>query len=253
MAQVVAIVNQKGGVGKTTTAINLSASLAEAGKFILLLDLDPQANATSGLGVDHRHLERSLYDVLIGKSTFREIVMATNHAGFRLAPSTLAMAGANVELTTPLDREQYLSRSLLEVRGFYDYIIIDCPPSLGLLTVNALTAADSVIIPVQAEYFALEGLSQLWSTIELVKNNLNPDLSLMGAMLTMFDQRQKLSRAVFEELYQYFPGQIFRSVIPRAISLAEAPSHGKTILHYDRTSKGARAYLKLSQEILNLE
>lgn len=253
MAQVIAIVNQKGGVGKTTTAINLSASLAEAGKFVLLLDLDPQANASSGLGVNHRQLERSLYDIITGESTFRDIVMSTDHAGFRLAPSSLSMAGANVELVTIPDRERILLNSLLEVRGFYDYIIIDCPPSLGILTVNALVAADSVIIPVQAEYFALEGLSQLWSTIELVKENLNPDLSMMGAILTMFDRQQRLSRAVFEELYRYFPGQIFRAVIPRVVSLAEAPSHGKTILQYDRRSKGARAYLKLCREVLNME
>ena len=253
MAKVIAIVNQKGGVGKTTTAINLSAGLAEAGKFILLLDLDPQANASSGLGIDHKSLDKSLYDVLMGGSTFRDIVMATNHIGFRIAPSSLNMAGANVELINIPERENVLRNSIIEIRGFYDYIIIDCPPSLGILTVNALSASDEVIIPVQAEYFALEGLSQLWSTIELVKTHLNPDLNVKGALLTMFEPKQKLSQAVFHELYHYFPGKIFRSVIPRIISLAEAPSHGKTIFHYDPGSRGARSYERLSREILSLE
>jgi len=251
MAHVIAIVNQKGGVGKTTTAINLSASLAEAGKFVLLVDLDPQANASSGLGVDHIQLEKNLYHVLIGESTYRDIVMSTDHKGFRLAPASVDLAGATVELVNQPQREYYLDKSLLEVRGFYDYIIIDCPPSLGILTINALAASDFIIIPVQAEYFALEGLSQLLKTIEMVKNSLKPELTLLGALITMYDQKQKLSRAVFEELYKFFPSEIFRSVIPRNIRLAEAPSHGKTILQYDKKSKGARAYTRLAREILS--
>ena len=252
MAQVISIVNQKGGVGKTTTAINLAASLAESGKNVLLIDLDPQANASSGVGIDHRSLEQSIYHVLIGSHGYRDIITATEHPGFRIAPASLALAGASVELVNMEAREFFLDKSLVEVRGFYDYIIIDCPPSLGLLTLNALVASDSVIIPVQAEYFALEGLSQLWSTIDLVKSNLSPELSVQGAVLTMFDDRQRLSQEIFEELYKYFPGKIFRSVIPRNVKLAEAPSHGKTIHQYDKKSKGAKAYSRLSQELLHL-
>lgn len=252
MAQVISIVNQKGGVGKTTTSINLAAGLAEAGKNVLLIDLDPQANASSGLGIDHRSLEESIYHVLIGSHGYRDIVSATDHPGFRIAPASLALAGAAIELVNMDEREFFLDKSLVEVRGFYDYIIIDCPPSLGLLTLNALVASDSVIIPVQAEYFALEGLSQLWSTINLVKESLKPNLEVQGAVLTMFDERQRLSQEVFEELYKYFPGKIFRSVIPRNIRLAEAPSHGKSIHHYDPKSKGAKSYKRLAQELLFL-
>lgn len=252
MAQVISIVNQKGGVGKTTTSINLAAGLADAGKNVLLVDLDPQANASSGLGIDHRSLEESIYHVLIGSHTYRDIVTSTEHPGFRVAPASLALAGASVELVNMSEREYFLDKSLIEVRGFYDYIIIDCPPTLGLLTLNALVASDSVIIPVQAEYFALEGLSQLWETINLVRNNLKPQLRVHGAVLTMYDERQKLSQEIFEELYKYFPGNIFRSVIPRNIKLAEAPSHGKSIHHYDPRSKGAKAYSRLASELLSL-
>ena len=250
MARVIAIVNQKGGVGKTTTSVNLGAYLAQQGKFVLLVDLDPQANATSGLGVDHKNVANGLYEALSGKINLREVVQATNHDGYRLVPATAALAGANIELVGVEDREHYLAKLLDEVRGQYDFILIDCPPSLGLLTVNALVAADEVLIPVQAEYFALEGLGQLFETINLVKENLKPSLSILGAVITMFDSRNKLSEAVMTELYKFFPNKIFRSVIPRNVRLAEAPSHGKSILTYDRGSKGATAYERLAKELI---
>ncbi|MDD5043564.1 MAG: ParA family protein [Patescibacteria group bacterium] len=252
MAQVIAVVNQKGGVGKTTTAMNLGAYLALLGKFVLLIDLDPQANATSGLGVNHRELQQGIYNVLLGEVKIRDIILPTNQEGYRLAPSTMDLAGANIELVNLEEREYRLAHALEEVRGSFDYIIIDCPPSLGLLTVNALTAADSVIIPVQAEYYALEGLGQLLETIGLVKENLNPKLEVLGALLTMFDSRNRLANDVFSELYQYFPNKIFRSVIPRSVRLAEAPSHGATILNYDSGSKAAKCYEKFAKELLEI-
>src|SRR3989344_1584319 len=214
MARVIAIVNQKGGVGKTTTSVNLGAYLAQQGKFVLLVDLDPQANATSGLGIDHKNVSSGLYEALSGKINLREVVQATNHDGYRLVPATAALAGANIELVGVEDREHYLAKLLDEVRGQYDFILIDCPPSLGLLTINALVAADEVLIPVQAEYFALEGLGQLFETINLVKENLKPSLTILGAVITMFDSRNKLSEAVMTELYKFFPDKIlYNSVI----------------------------------------
>ncbi len=248
MAHVVCVVNQKGGVGKTTTALNLAAFLAEQGKFVLLIDLDPQANATSGLGIDYKTIPAGIYEGLIGTHRLRDLVMQTEHQGLKLIPATQALAGASVELVTADEREHFLRKALLEIRNDFDYIIIDNPPSLGLITVNALTAADSVLIPVQAEYYALEGLGQLLSTVDLVKENLNPDLNVMGAVITMYDTRTRLSQEVLEELYKYFPDKIFRSVIPRSIRLAEAPSFGKTILGYDPTSKAAKAYERLARE-----
>lgn len=252
MAQVIAVVNQKGGVGKTTTAMNLGAYLAMLGKFVLLVDLDPQANATSGLGINHRELKQGVYNVLIGEVKMRDIILPTDQEGYRLAPSTLDLAGANIELVNIEEREFRLKYALEEVRGSFDYILIDCPPSLGLLTINGLTSADSVIIPVQAEYYALEGLGQLLETIGLVKENLNPQLEVLGALLTMYDKRNKLSNDVFYELYKFFPDKIFRSVIPRSVRLAEAPSHGTTILYYDGSSKAAKSYEKLARELLEI-
>lgn len=253
MGKVIAIVNQKGGVGKTTTAVNLSAYLAHLGRQVLLVDIDPQANATSGLGLDHRQLEAGIYEALVGAKPFSHIVKRTMHSGLKVAPATLALAGAGVELVNLDNREFRLQRVLEEAKNEYDYIIIDGPPSLGLLTVNSLVAADEILIPIQSEYFALEGLSQLLETISLVQNNLKPSLGIMGAVITMFDRRNKLSEAVMEELYQYFPNRIFRSVIPRSVRLAEAPSYGRSILHYDAKSKGGRAYEGLAKEILSLE
>jgi chromosome partitioning protein len=252
MAQIISIVNQKGGVGKTTTAVNLGAYLAHLGKFVLLIDMDPQANATSGLGIDHRSLKKGVYEAISGGAGFRDILVGTPVQGYKVAPATISLAGANVELVNADRREFRLYDAMLEVRNDFDYVIIDCPPSLGLLTINSLTAADHVFIPVQAEYYALEGLGQLLETIKLVQDNLKPDLKILGAVITMFDSRVGLSDAILKELYQYFPNKIFRSVIPRNVRLAEAPSHGLPILHYDAKSKGAKAYERLAREMLEM-
>ena len=253
MGKIIAIVNQKGGVGKTTTAVNLSAYVAHLGKQVLLVDLDPQANATSGLGFDHRNLEAGIYESLVSDKPIYEIIKRTMQNGLKLAPATLALAGAGIDLVALDNREFRLSSILEEVRNDFDFIIIDGPPSLGLLTVNSLIAADEVLIPIQSEYYALEGLSQLLETISLVQNNLKPSLGIMGAVITMYDNRNKLSGAVMEELYKFFPNRIFRSVIPRSVRLAEAPSYGRSILHYDPKSRGARAYENLAREVLSLE
>jgi chromosome partitioning protein len=250
MAHVVSVVNQKGGVGKTTTSLSLAAYLADAGKFILLIDLDPQANATSGLGIDYKNIPSGSYEMLIGVSRARDVIQPTAHQGLKIIPATPALAGATVELVTAEEREHYLRKALLEVRNDFDYVIIDNPPSLGMLTINGLTAAESVLIPVQAEYYALEGLGQLLETVNLVRENLNPNLNVMGAIITMYDSRTRLSQEVLEELYKYFPDKIFRSVIPRSVRLAEAPSFGKTILEYDAQSKAAKAYERLAREFL---
>jgi len=253
MGKIIAIVNQKGGVGKTTTSINLSAYLANLGREVLLVDIDPQANATSGLGLDHRNLDAGVYEALIGSKPLIEVIKRTVQSGLKVAPATISLAGAGVEMVNMDNREFRLAHILEEVKGDYDYIIIDGPPSLGLLTINSLVAADDVLIPIQSEYYALEGLSQLLETIGLVQNNLKPELGIMGAVITMFDRRNKLSESVMSELYQYFPNRIFRSVIPRSVRLAEAPSYGRSIFHYDPKSKGGRAYEGLAKEILSLE
>ncbi len=250
MARIIAVVNQKGGVGKTTTAVNLGAYLARAGHRVLLIDLDPQANATSGLGIDHQALTKGVYEVLVSPTAMADVIVETPIENYHLAPATLSLAGATVELV-PLERREYLLKdNLAELETRYDYIIIDSPPSLGLLTINGLVAAREVLVPVQSEYYSLEGLGQLLETIDLVKQNLHPDLKMLGVVLTMYDPRFRLSSAVLEELYKYFPAeQIFRSVIPRNVRLAEAPSYGQTIFHYDPKSPGAKAYKKLAHEI----
>jgi chromosome partitioning protein len=253
MGKIIAIVNQKGGVGKTTTAVNLSAYLAHLGRQVLLVDIDPQANATSGLGLDHKNMEAGVYEAIIGTKSLNEVIKRTVQNGLKVAPATLSLAGAGIELIELDNREFRLSLILEEVRGDYDYIIIDGPPSLGLLTVNSLVACDEVIIPIQSEYYALEGLSQLLETINLVQNNLKPSLGIMGAVITMFDKRNKLSEAVMEELYKFFPNRIFRSVIPRTVRLAEAPSYGRSILHYDPKSRGGKSYENLAREVISLE
>lgn len=250
MARVISIVNQKGGVGKTTTAVNLGAYLAHFGKLVLLIDLDPQANATSGLGHDHRTIERGTYDVLVGRTTLPEVLLATGHDGYRLAPSTLDLAGANVELVSEEEREYRLRNAMAHHLAGYDYVLIDCPPSLGLLTLNGLVASDEVLVPIQAEYYALEGLGQLMETIALVRENLKPELRVLGALLTMYDPRYQLSREVLENLYQYFPERIFRSVIPRHIKLAEAPSFGRSIMFHDPASPGGKAYERFARELI---
>lgn len=252
MAKVISIVNQKGGVGKTTTSVNLGAFFAHMGRSVLLVDLDPQANATSGLGFDHKTLEKGIYECLIGNARLGEITKNTQVVGYRLAPATNALAGAAVELINISRREYRLTDTLDEVRHGYDYVLIDCPPSLGILTINGLVASDEVLIPVQAEYYALEGLGQLMHTIGLIQEHIKPSLKVLGTALTMFDGRNKLSTEVMHELYKFFPDKIFRSVIPRTVRLAEAPSFGKTILEYEPEGKAANAYHRLAREIFEV-
>ncbi|MFH1286621.1 MAG: AAA family ATPase [Candidatus Magasanikbacteria bacterium] len=250
MSRVIAIVNQKGGVGKTTTAMNVAAFLSEMGKFVLLVDMDPQGNATSGLGFPKEQVPYGIYEVLSSQKRFHDVIRNTAHEGLRLVPATPNLAGANVELVQVDRREFQLSDILEEAKHAYDYIIIDCPPSLGLLTLNSLVAADELLIPVQAEYYALEGLGQLMQTIGLIREHIKPNLSVLGAVITMYDKRTRLSEDVMNELYQFFPNTIFRSVIPRTVRLAEAPSFGQSIFHYDPRGKGARAYERLAREVL---
>ncbi len=251
MTRTISIVNQKGGVGKTTTAINLSAGLAKLGYKVLLIDIDPQANASSGLGVNTRNLSESIYDVLIDEpKRIDSIIKPTKIDKLHLAPANTNLAGANIELVSMSRREFKLWDNITSVSHRYDFVIIDNPPSLGILAINGLVAADEVLIPVQTEYYALEGISQLLHTIELVKQHLKPDLKVLGAVMTMYDGRSKLSEAVFYELYKYFPNKIFRSIIPRNVRLAEAPSHSKSIYEYDKKSKGAKAYANLAREIV---
>lgn len=253
MGKIISIVNQKGGVGKTTTAVNLGAYLSYLGKHVLLVDIDPQANATSGIGIDHKNLEHGIYEALIGDKEIFEVIKHTLQERYKIAPATLSLAGAGIELVNMDDREYKLAKILNSIKNEYDYIIVDGPPSLGLLTINSLVAADEILIPIQSEYYALEGLSQLLNTISLVQNNLKPELGIMGAVITMFDKRNRLSGLVMNELYQYFPNKVFRSVIPRSVRLAEAPSYGRTILQYDPKSRGGRAYEKLAREIIDTE
>ena len=237
-------------MGKTTTAMNLAAFLSEMGLFVLLVDMDPQANATSGVGLSRESVKYGIYEALSGQRRFHDIVRNSAHTGLRVAPATANLAGANIELVEVDRREYQLSDLLAEAKHAYDYIIIDCPPSLGLLTINSLVAADELLIPVQAEYYALEGLGQLLHTVQLVQEHIKPDLNILGAVITMFDKRTKLSEDIMNELYRYFPDTIFRSIIPRTVRLAEAPSFGKTILQYDPKGRGARAYERLAREIL---
>lgn len=250
MSKIIAVVNQKGGVGKTTTAINFAAGLAEEGKFVLLVDMDPQGNATSSMGLTKEDMRHGLYQALAKEKRLHEVMYNTSHEGLRIVPSTTDLAGASVELVDMEEREHQLRLLLDEARHAYDYIIIDCPPTLGLLTINSLVAADEVLIPVQAEYYALEGLGQLLETVALVKEHIKPELEVLGALLTMFDKRTRLSEEVMNELYRYFPNSIFRSVIPRTVRLAEAPSFNQSIFQYDPRGKGAKAYRRLVKEVL---
>ena len=248
MGIIVAVVNQKGGVGKTTTAVNLTAALTEAGKKVLLCDFDPQANATSGLGLDKRHLRHNVYDVVIGETPVQEAICHTQHGD--VLPSTADLAGAAVELLS-VDRPNYRLRDALEtVRNQYDIIFIDCPPSLELLTLNSLCAADSILVPVQCEYYALEGLTDLMTTLRMVKKRLNPRLEIFGVALTMFDGRTNFSTQVAQEVRRHFPGKVYATVIPRNVRLAEAPSHGLPVTVYDKHSRGALAYKAMAQEIM---
>ena len=248
--KVISLVNQKGGVGKTTTAVSLASYIGKKKKKVLVVDLDPQANATSGLGIEKSELETTTYDLLINECPVRDVIFESSAQNVDIIPTNINLAGAEVELVTAISRENILRGAIEEIKDEYDYIIIDCPPSLGLLTINALTASDGIIIPIQGEYYALEGLSQLVETINIVKKKLNPDIEIVGVVLTMFDMRTQLSKQVREEVEDYFGKKVFKTIIPRNVRLAEAPSHGLAISDYDKASKGAKAYEALAAEVL---
>lgn len=251
MSRVICVANQKGGVGKTTTSVNLSASLAVAEKKILLIDIDPQGNTTSGLGFSKDEVSQSIYHALIDQVSPKELIRNTELEYLKIIPSNIDLIGAEIELVSFADREVRLRNVLKVVRSDFDFIIIDCPPSLGLITVNSLTASDSVLIPLQCEYYPMEGLSQLLKTIDLIKNNLNPSLAIEGILLTMADKRNNISNQVAEEIQKHFVDLVFRTVIPRNVRLSESPSFGKPIILYDASSRGAESYLSLAQEILS--
>jgi chromosome partitioning protein len=250
MGKTIAIANQKGGVGKTTTSINLSACLAVAEKRVLLVDFDPQANTTSGMGLNPREIERSVYDVVVGQANLDDVTRSTEIEFLKLVPSSINLVGAEVELVEQQGRESKLHNAINQVSEKYDYVIIDCPPSLSLLTLNALVAAQTVLIPIQCEFYALEGLGQLMRTVDLVKSNLNSELEIEGILLTMYDSRLNLSRQVAEEARNYFDGKVFNTVISRNVRLSEAPSFGKPIVFYDAVSTGSKNYLELAEELL---
>ena len=250
MARIIALANQKGGVGKTTTAMNLAASLATLEKKVLLIDADPQANASSGLGVDLAQVDCSIYNCLIDKGDAREAIYTTDIEGLDIIPSHIVLVGAEIEMLQLKDREKVIKRLLQPLQNEYDYILIDCSPSLGLITVNALTAADSVIIPVQCEYFALEGISKLLNTIRIIKNSLNPELEIEGFLLTMYDSRLRLANQIYNEVKTHFQELVFKTVIQRNVKLSEAPSHGLPVILYDADSAGAKNHLALAKEIV---
>ena len=250
MSKIIAIANQKGGVGKTTTSMNLAASLAALEKKVLLIDADPQANASSGLGVDVNKIDGSIYNALLGEMDIRDVVYTTDINGLDIIPSHINLVGAEIELLNVKGQEQVLKKLLASIADEYDYLLIDCSPSLGLITVNALTAADSVIIPVQCEYFALEGISKLLNTIKIVKSRMNPALEIEGFLLTMYDSRLRLANQIYEEVKRHFRELVFKTVIPRNVKLSEAPSHGMPAILYDADAVGAKVQLKLAEEIV---
>ena len=249
LTKIIAVANQKGGVGKTTTSVNLAACLAEKKKKVLLVDCDPQGNASSGFGIDKSALEQTIYHVLIDNAAVADVIQKTEFK-VDVLPANIELAGAEVELVAAISRETRLKKALDSIKENYDYIIIDCPPSLGLLTLNSLAAADSVLMPIQCEFYALEGVSQLMITIELVRSNLNPNLEVEGVLMTMFDSRTKLSEQVVDEVRTNFGDTVYKTMIPRTVRLSEAPSYGEPILYYDRRSKGAEVYMKLAKEVI---
>ena len=253
MVKVIAVANQKGGVGKTTTSVNLAACLAALDRKVLLIDSDPQGNATSGYGFDRRDLKKCIYDALINEAPMQELILHTEYKNLDIVPAKIQLAGAEIELVSLMNREGRLKNALERVKHDYDYVIIDCPPSLGLITVNGLTAANSVLIPIQCEFYALEGVTMLMNTIQLVQRNLNPALKLEGIVMTMFDSRTNLSQEVVSEVQKYFKSKVYNTVIPRNVRLSEAPSHGKPVIYYDNKSKGAQVYMDLAREVIDNE
>ncbi len=250
VGKIIAIANQKGGVGKTTTSVNLGACLAYIGKRVLLVDVDPQGNATSGIGIEKADVEHCIYDILVDDVEAKDVIKPTAVENLDIIPATIQLAGAEIELVPTISREVRLKRALEAVKDNYDYMVIDCPPSLGLLTINALTASDAVLIPVQCEYYALEGLSQLLNTVRLVQKHLNTDLTIEGVLLTMLDARTNLGIQVIDEVKKYFQDKVYKTIIPRNIRLSEAPSHGQPIIIYDPRSRGAEVYLDLAKEVV---
>lgn len=253
MCKIIAITNQKGGVGKTTTSVNLGASLASLGKKVLLVDIDPQGNTTSGIGINKADVAYCIYDVIINDIHPKDVIVETQIENLKIIPATIQLAGAEIELVPTISREIRLKKSLNLIRHMFDYVLIDCPPSLGILTVNSLTAADSVIIPIQCEYYALEGLSQLLNTVRLVQKHLNTNLQIEGVLLTMFDARTNLGIQVIEEVKKYFQQKVYQTIIPRNVRLSEAPSHGQSIITYDPKSKGSEVYMELAKEVIASE
>lgn len=253
MSRIIAIANQKGGVGKTTTTVNLAACLANAGKKVLLIDIDPQGNSTSGLGIDKRRCEKTVYDCLINEERMEDVAIQTQYENLFVCPSNLDLSGAEIELISVMGRENRLKQSLENVKDDFDYILIDTPPSLGLITINTLTAANSVLIPIQCEFYALEGVSQLVETIKRIKKSLNPNLYIKGIVMTMYDARTNLATQVVDEVKRFFPQKVYSTIIPRNVRISESPGFGRPVIYYDASSKGAQAYEELAQEIIESE